>query len=918
MKRFFQALYTSLQYAFGGTEPKKNTETEMTAHEPPRKKARIAAETTLPFTEQITLMPTIGQDNANQEESIESSPTPVLQKASSTKKRRRACLKKKQPDPTKAKESADRRKRLKKTRKIDTSKLDIPQIKNRAQPFYVLDEEVISTKKFCEDLHIVSQIAIENFYLKPFLKRKSRNDLKNGVIEREIHGGMHASRVARLVTILHQKLKEMFPSTVLSILNELSQDLNLSEEQIIVLNSFAGLCHDSGREGDNADCHLWEEKSGSNCSNMLKKHKIPSELAELFAALIIYKDKPHELQLFLLKKGIPAEKISNYQYLRKLIYLADCFDIMRCNGGFDLKYVFSGLEDISEFNKERHAEKIIEFAKHVLDLIHSQKDMLYNCVILLDGKQTRYTQESNYSLAAKVKFEHADNILSLMTEDMRKNPYFAEYMCDIPYSFPIFSNVVPAFNPLIHGTSSIIFALLSKVDFTLYSAIDMLEKYHLAPFGGEISKGGYSTMDARCNTCLARMKPKSDVRYNLNKVMSDYAVPQKITKESIEVLLRKEIEESFRSGFSNINILIIYLARAKQIGAELNPEEERKLIDCLGATIQFYYLWLLIGKLIYPNYDLVNSFSKTDKAKMGYATFFYFNFSTITQKIVESSLDIKDIYEYPTEEKLRKALTLLELPERIVIDRQNTCGGSFFGESMFSLEEEEDEGVLPVRQLFTLDSSAKSLSKTDESYKKNYNFFWVTNNHCGGMGAALMSYLENDLLMNHNIEIITKYIADLSIRGRMLIDIIRQDPANMQCKENERFLQNTFPLILILEQDEMAACYNSSGEYRAKSPLKIGKDIKMIATKTEIDRLKLMKYLEQHYQRNIVPILFNDLMQRQSERELDLPSSPYTHSDGFPRLTWLAARKYNYNEGDKHNNDSDFLIASAAQYRLLN
>ncbi|HRE30377.1 MAG TPA: hypothetical protein PLD88_00245, partial [Candidatus Berkiella sp.] len=57
-----------------------------------------------------------------------------------------------------------------------------------------------------------------------------------------------------------------------------------------------------------------------------------------------------------------------YHYLRKLIYLADCYDIMRVRSEFRLEYVFQAFEDIKEYQPEKHNPALIQFAQQVYTL----------------------------------------------------------------------------------------------------------------------------------------------------------------------------------------------------------------------------------------------------------------------------------------------------------------------------------------------------------------------------------------------------------------------------------------------------------------------------------------------------------------------------------------------------------------------
>lgn len=82
----------------------------------------------------------------------------------------------------------------------------------------------------------------------------------------------------------------------------------------------------------------------------------------------------------------------------------------------------------------------------------------------------------------------------------------------------------------------------------------------------------------------------------------------------------------------------------------------------------------------------------------------------------------------------------------------------------------------------------------------------------------------------------------------------------------------------------------SSGEYKSLSPLKIGKEIKIIATMDHHSQIMMLKWLDLHGLNNVQVILLDDLYKiKREKRKL---SNDYHHSDGVPTLKWLAAKKF--------------------------
>ncbi|MCS5711609.1 SidE phosphodiesterase domain-containing protein [Candidatus Berkiella aquae] len=268
---------------------------------------------------------------------------------------------------------------------------------------------------------------IEETYLQPYNGRIKAH-LRDGQLEREHHGALHASRVSLYVKVLHRLICAQLPDYAKHALNTLTEEWHLTEKEIINLASFAGLAHDSGRKADGID--YWDKESGENCTAFLIKKGISPKIAKIVGAAAAYKDHPNDYANVLKKQGISAKSIPAYQYLRKLIYLADCYDIMRVRSEFQLEYVFRAFRDINEYQAKKHNPAFIEFAQQVHALISAHQDMRQRCDIVMPGGEKIVTKEisTSYSLSEKIRFEHADNVLLSAMQSMKTMPYFALYL----------------------------------------------------------------------------------------------------------------------------------------------------------------------------------------------------------------------------------------------------------------------------------------------------------------------------------------------------------------------------------------------------------------------------------------------------------------------------------------------------------
>ncbi|MCW5588070.1 MAG: hypothetical protein KIT27_00250 [Legionellales bacterium] len=210
---------------------------------------------------------------------------------------------------------------------------------------------------------------------------KIKINLYDGDIERPIHGAMHVARVQTWVVVLNEKFKEIFPTYHQTIFKYLSATLHLTEPEIITLTRYAALLHDSARKHEASD--LWDKDSANNAYEFFIKKGLSTKVADLFSQAIALKNHPKEFAKYLKSKNYRDEEVTNLQYIQKLIYLADCFDIMRCVSQFRLNQALKVISDIAEYEQEQHVQTILELAENIYNIIQQQYDMLWPCRIIL-------------------------------------------------------------------------------------------------------------------------------------------------------------------------------------------------------------------------------------------------------------------------------------------------------------------------------------------------------------------------------------------------------------------------------------------------------------------------------------------------------------------------------------------------------
>lgn len=139
-----------------------------------------------------------------------------------------------------------------------------------------------------------------------------------------------------------------------------------------------------------------------------------------------------------------------------------------------------------------------------------------------------------------------------------------------------------------------------------------------------------------------------------------------------------------------------------------------------------------------------------------------------------------------------------------------------------------------------------------------------------------------------------KLIQKLLYNFRLLHDTLRKfmamDDTCFELKPTELvYLEKIMPLILISHNEECIPIHGlKEGEYRSRRALRFGNEICSIATDSEDNRLRVMRYLDQHPTGRVSVLLFDDL--RQAQKSRGEPTPKYHHRDGIPRLDWLAAK----------------------------
>lgn len=438
------------------------------------------------------------------------------------------------------------------------------------------------------------------------------------------------------------------------------------------------------------------------------------------------------------------------------------------------------------------------------------------------------------------------------------------------------------YDPFIHGTTSATLSLMTKTNFQLMPMLKMIDDYTVAPVVGELTQGGYSFLGSKpvqqedigatSFGCLTKG------RYNLKTITASYTHFNPTSSDKTLEDLKRSLKYCIASGFSSFNLLLIYFTRARQMHQSLDQVITKNELDTLNqqlhATVQFYYFIQLLETHIYTDVkaikDALAQNTSLTKRDITDAVYSLLSFEDIVQKIILNKIDMKAIVLNPTEENLRKALKILDLPKNPTI------------QSGFGAVEKVIE--LPITQFFGLKRQA--MSARSETYQENHFGYFSRNIS----GYQINNYLERSLSTADFFKGISKdakkYILALEDRIRVFDKLVNAPQEQFKLTDNQHaLLKSTYPIIFVSESESIKP-YGS--EYRSNIPLKLGDDIRIIATDTENHRVQLKNYLYNYQINPVQVVLFSDL-----QKAIANPSSLPLTIDSQELRTMLTKTKNN-------------------------
>lgn len=463
-------------------------------------------------------------------------------------------------------------------------------------------------------------------------------------------------------------------------------------------------------------------------------------------------------------------------------------------------------------------------------------------------------------------------------------------------------------NPFIHGTDSSVLKLLPITNFTLFSPITMIENYGIAPEGGEITGGGLCSPHSTSCMAFGRVQ---NFGYSLDVIQRDYAVPGKqISLQNQIYSFKRTFEAGSSSFFSDINVLLIKLARLKQSGQTaqdlLTEADLQTFKSDLNTSLQVYYFLMLIGSELIPSPEI------SELPSQEFNKIFYENFSlkNLYKKFKDSRIDIKAIYESPE-------MNQAAISELIQLFKIN--GGNRGEVPLLTLNKK------PLTELHPLFDSPYYYAEhvMNPSYGHSYNVpLLLIHIYKKKLDASFFSSFQSRIL---------EIVKALEHRANLFENLL-QRPSGMPSEEYAPFKNDHFPIIFVKENNENLS--DIGGEYRAIQPLVFGEDIRIIATNSEENRIKIQQYL-QHYQlHNKVQVLTFDELKNASNTRIPYVNPPYRESsyrfispsapkNNRMKILEVFYQAFKYNSplmeqlGDAKQKQAFILAATEYKYALL-
>lgn len=416
------------------------------------------------------------------------------------------------------------------------------------------------------------------------------------------------------------------------------------------------------------------------------------------------------------------------------------------------------------------------------------------------------------------------------------------------------------YNPFIHGTSSQTLSMMQSTDFQLMPVVEMLRNFKVAPMVGELTQGGFDTIgngsekDAFIGaSSFGRMQHD---QYNLNKVIKDYTQYSDNTNvETCKEKFKNILKRAPQTAFSNLNLLMIYLVRLRQLGVKISevvPIEEINILkDQLQASIQFYYFILCIQKYIFIDGAEMERFRKENNLTNFFAMEDYiehfFSFENFQEKLIQEQCNVEEIYNTPSPANIQKLLNFIKISKDTQQNVKRYPGGedNFIPQkdyNFFTAQKQEPGCKVGYQEIggylfgnlskYSFSNYLNEHYKTCENVKENGDKSRATFPNFATFHTRVLPYID---VLKDRVQLCNT-----------LLDA--QDNEFVPHNERDELIIKPFPIVFVTETKTIKAYEN---EYRSCSPLKLGREIRLVATDNADNQKRLRNYIQNN---NLGPV----------------------------------------------------------------
>ena len=393
-------------------------------------------------------------------------------------------------------------------------------------------------------------------------------------------------------------------------------------------------------------------------------------------------------------------------------------------------------------------------------------------------------------------------------------------------------------NPYIHGTVSSVLDVIPLTDFQFMSPLTMIEKYGIAPESGELTGGGFDSVRSDCYPCFGRVHCHGSNRYDLNKVLR---YTSSLVSDPIKSL-KDEVTYPRMCGYSNLTLVIIFMARCQQAGYDVKSIVTDEFIADARAIRNALSLTLFLDKWVRPCQDISEDQDKCD------AIYTNLTLGNIADKLNSHGIDLFDVYnaycDSPDDlpDQIKSAiLSSLEVPSITSPKLGTDLNGGI------------DLGPM---QFFTFDSTPSYSHRS--VFTPSYLVYRISQNAPGFSIADLLEYYSRSKLSADFFPKLRQHMIPLLIDFEHRINLLQTLRDRHDIPRIPHSLP-VFPLVLVSQDDTVMK--NLGSEYRSIRPLKLGVDIRTLATDTPAHKIILHDYLGKNGITCDV-ILFSDLIER--------------------------------------------------------